>query len=77
MGVEGVRNVSEMARISPSLKFNSRQLRSNMTDVEQHLWRYLLMRQMSGFKFRRQHPVCGYILDFACDDIKLALELDG
>ena len=77
MGVEGDRNVSEMARISPSLKFNSRQLRSNMTDAEQHLWRYLRMRQMSGFMFRRQHPVCGYILDFACVDIKLAVELDG
>ena len=66
-----------MVRVTPSLKFNSRQLRTNMTDAEQRLWRYLRMRQMSGFKFRRQHPVCGYILDFACADIKLALELDG
>lgn len=66
-----------MVRVSPSLKFNSRQLRRNMTDAEQHLWRYLRMRQMAGFKFRRQHPVCGYIIDFACIDIKLAVELDG
>ena len=48
-----------------------------MTDAEQRLWRYLRMRQLAGFKFRRQHPVCGYILDFACIDIKLAIELDG
>ena len=48
-----------------------------MTDAEQHLWRYLRMRQLAGFKFRRQHPACGYILDFACVDIRLAVELDG
>ena len=66
-----------MVRVTPSLKFNSRQLRTNMTDAEQRLWRYLRMRQLAGFKFRRQHPVCGYSLDFACIDIKLAVELDG
>jgi very-short-patch-repair endonuclease len=48
-----------------------------MTDAEQHLWRYLRLRQIGGFKFRRQHPVGAYILDFACIEKKLAIELDG
>ena len=48
-----------------------------MTDAEQRLWRHLRMHQMEGFKFRRQHPVDGYILDFACVELMLAIELDG
>ena len=52
-------------------------MRRELTDVEQHLWRHLRLRQIAGFKFRRQHPACGYILDFACIELKLAIELDG
>ena len=48
-----------------------------MTEAEQHLWRHLRMRQMASYKFRRQHPALSYILDFACIDLKLAIELDG
>ena len=54
-----------------------RKLRSEPTDAEQRLWQYLRGRQIEGCKFRRQHPFGDYILDFACLDRKIAVELDG
>jgi len=66
-----------MQRLPQQTKTFSRQLRSDMTDAEQHLWRRLRMRQILGLKFRRQHPVGKYILDFACIDVKLVIEVDG
>jgi len=48
-----------------------------MTDAEKHLWQHLRARQVNGFKFRRQHPIGKYILDFACINAKLAIEIDG
>ena len=54
-----------------------RRLRSEPTDAEHRLWQYLRGRQIEGCKFRRQHPFGDYILDFACLDRKLAVELDG
>ena len=47
-----------------------------MTIAEQCLWRRIRTQQL-GVKFRRQHPAGIYILDFACVELKLALELDG
>ncbi len=66
-----------MQRISPQSKKYSRQLRSKMTDAESHLWRRLRGRQIDGLKFRRQHPIGKFILDFACIEMKLAVEVDG
>ncbi|MDD4964002.1 MAG: endonuclease domain-containing protein [Gallionella sp.] len=66
-----------MQRLSPSSKAFSRQLRREMTDTEQFLWRHLRMRQVRGVKFRRQHPVGKYVLDFACLEKQVAVELDG
>jgi very-short-patch-repair endonuclease len=54
-----------------------RRLRSNMTDAEQRLWRLLRRKQVSGFKFRRQHPFDDYIIDFVCLEAMLAVEVDG
>ncbi|HZW17366.1 MAG TPA: DUF559 domain-containing protein [Luteimonas sp.] len=54
-----------------------RTLRCNSTDAERELWQSLRCRQMDGAKFRRQHPFSDYILDFACIERKLAIELDG
>jgi very-short-patch-repair endonuclease len=54
-----------------------RALRSNMTDAEQALWHLLRCRQISGLKFRRQHPFGNYILDFVCLENKLVIEVDG
>lgn len=56
---------------------NARQLRSNMTSAEKELWKHIRKDQFGGFRFRRQHPVANYILDFYCHDSRLAIELDG
>jgi very-short-patch-repair endonuclease len=66
-----------MTRISPTAKQNSRSLRQEMTDAEKTLWRHLRMRQMGGYKFRRQHPLGRYILDFVCLEANLVIEIDG
>ena len=56
---------------------HARELRKNMTDAEQALWYRLRMRQLEGYKFRRQHPMGNYIVDFACVEKCLVIELDG
>jgi len=48
-----------------------------MTDAEKALWGVLRSRQVSGLKFRRQHPFGDYILDFVCLENKLIIEVDG
>jgi very-short-patch-repair endonuclease len=55
----------------------ARELRATQTDAEQLLWLLLRNRRFCGFKFRRQHPLNAYILDFYCHDARLAIELDG
>jgi len=48
-----------------------------MTDAEKALWRHLRMRQFSGVKFRRQHPIDRYVADFVCIESGLVVEIDG
>lgn len=55
----------------------ARQLRKSATQHERLLWRHLRNRQLRGWKFRRQHPVGRYIIDFYCPEARLAIELDG
>lgn len=55
----------------------ARALRRRMTDAEQVLWRRLRDRRLRGHKFRRQHPLGPYVLDFFCEAVKLAIEIDG
>ena len=45
---------------------NARQLRQTATDAERRLWSVLRNRQLTGYKFRRQHPIGPYVADFAC-----------
>ena len=52
-------------------------LRRNATIAERALWRLLRSRQLEGYKFRRQHAVGPYILDFYCAPGRLAVEVDG
>ena len=52
-------------------------LRKKLTAAEATLWDLLKGRQLDGRKFRRQHGVDRYILDFYCSSEKLAIELDG
>ncbi|HEY7315940.1 MAG TPA: endonuclease domain-containing protein [Candidatus Binatia bacterium] len=55
----------------------ARQLRRDQTDAEQRLWANLRDRQLSGAKFRRQHPIGPFVADFCCPQRKLVVELDG
>ena len=55
----------------------ARKLRRASTDAERRLWYALRNRQISGHKFRRQHPIGPYIVDFVCPAKKLVVELDG
>ncbi|MBL7994543.1 DUF559 domain-containing protein [bacterium] len=54
-----------------------RDLRNHATRSERLLWTQLKGKQLSGFKFRRQHGVGPYVLDFYCPETKLAIEIDG
>ncbi len=54
-----------------------KKLRKNLTPAEAFLWTVLKNSNLAGRKFRRQHSVGNYILDFYCDAEKLAVELDG
>jgi very-short-patch-repair endonuclease len=56
---------------------NSRRLRRETTDAENKLWQCLRAGRLSGFKFRRQHPIPPYIADFCCVAQSLVVELDG
>lgn len=61
----------------PLLKDFAKANRKNPTDAEIALWQQLRNRNIDGFKFRRQHPVAGFIPDFVCLDAKLVIEIDG
>ena len=56
---------------------NARVLRDHMTPAESLLWEHLKVKKLGGHKFRCQHPISGYVLDFYCHRAKLAIELDG
>ena len=56
---------------------NARGLRTTQTDAERKLWRSLRSGQLEGLKFRRQHPIPPYVVDFVCLSEKLVIELDG
>jgi very-short-patch-repair endonuclease len=55
----------------------ARQLRKKETWAEKLMWHWLRDRRFNRYKFRRQHPVGGYYLDFFCEEAELAIELDG
>jgi very-short-patch-repair endonuclease len=55
----------------------ARVLRNNMTLAEILLWSRLRMRQIDGYKFRRQQKIFDYVVDFYCHELKLIIEVDG
>ena len=59
------------------MKKHRRDLRKTMTPAEAALWQHLRKRQLQGRRFRRQHSVGPFILDFYCPEERLAVELDG
>jgi very-short-patch-repair endonuclease len=55
----------------------ARRLRRDQTEEEKQMWRALRAGRFAGFKFRRQHFIGKYFLDFYCPAAKLSIELDG
>ena len=65
---------------SPKEKWQTqaaRRLRSTETSPEELLWRELRGRRLEGWKFRRQMPIAGHVVDFACVSARLTIEVDG
>ncbi len=59
------------------LKHLRKSLRNELTPVERVLWNVLKQSNLGGYKFRRQHSVGRYIVDFYCPSRRFAIELDG
>lgn len=55
----------------------ARCLRQQLTPAEEILWKTLRNRQLGDLKFRRQHPIGRFIVDFYCPSHKLIIEVDG
>ncbi len=64
-------------RAKPITLETARLLRNRMTYSESLLWEKLKSKQLLGLRFRRQHPIDIFIVDFYCHQIKLAIEIDG
>ena len=63
-------------RFHPIILARSREMRHSQTAAEATLWIHLRNRKME-FKFRRQHPIERFIIDFYCPEVKLCVEIDG
>lgn len=55
----------------------SRDMRRNPTSSEDRLWQALRDRRLDGLKFRRQHSIGSFVVDFYCFEARLAVEVDG
>lgn len=62
---------------TPAVQGAARQLRSEMTPAEQALWAALRGEGIRGMRFRRQHAIGRFVLDFYCPAHKIAVEVDG
>jgi very-short-patch-repair endonuclease len=62
---------------NPKLKTLARELRNNSTLSEVLLWQNLRKKQLLGYDFDRQKPIDNYIVDFFCNELMLAIEIDG
>ena len=61
---------------APEIKYYRRILRNEPTPFEMKVWSFLKNKQL-GVKFRRQHSIENYIVDFYCCEKKIAVEIDG
>lgn len=64
-------------RVSPFNRSNTRKMRKSMTEAELKLLKEIRAHRLMGLAFRRQMPIAGCIVDFACPNKKLVVELDG
>jgi very-short-patch-repair endonuclease len=61
----------------PEVGLAARRLRRMLTPTEQVLWDAIRRRRLGGLRFRSQHPVGAFVLDFYCPSCKLVVEVDG
>lgn len=64
-------------KLDPQLLIFAKSLRHTATDAEQLMWQVLRTKRFMHLKFRRQHVIQPYIVDFYCHEISLVIELDG
>jgi very-short-patch-repair endonuclease len=78
MGNQNLNHDESMWKGAPATHFlRAKQLRGNMTPAEILMWDKLKNKQFKGYKFRRQHPIHYFIVDFYCHELKLIIEIDG
>lgn len=63
--------------VSPVNRRNARRMRKDLTEAEHKFWNAVRAHRLMGLGFRRQLPINGYIVDFACPAKKLIIEIDG
>jgi very-short-patch-repair endonuclease len=71
------RTVVRHAKVRDNKVALARQLRRHPTDAEAKAWSILRGRRLLGLKFRRQQPIAGFVVDFYCAELRLAIEIDG
>ena len=64
-------------KLDPQLLIFAKSMRTNATDAENLIWQLLRAKRFMNLKFRRQHVISPYIVDFYCHEIGLVVELDG
>lgn len=64
-------------KLDPQLLIFAKSMRHTATDAEQLMWQILRGKRFMNLKFRRQHVIKPYIVDFYCHEIGLVIELDG
>jgi len=64
-------------KLDPKLLEFAKTMRSNATDAENLMWQVLRAKRFMNLKFRRQHVIKPYIVDFYCHEFSLVIELDG
>ena len=63
--------------VDPTIRQHARENRHHQSPAEAKLWKVLRNHNVEGRKFRRQHPIGPYIVDFYCHEARLVVELDG
>lgn len=64
-------------KLDPQLLIFAKSMRHSSTNAEQLMWQLLRAKRFMNLKFRRQHVIASYIVDFYCHEIGLVVELDG
>jgi len=64
-------------KLDPQLLVFAKSMRHTATDAESRMWQLLRAKRFMNFKFRRQHVIAPYIVDFYCHELGLVIELDG